>query len=210
MPFDKYGAGLEWDKIVIEDNEWLQMGNILAAFRAAVFSQYAQVHYNLLEAVFAGKGDIAWQVPDPAGLAVSDATYTANRDAQTINLACQTIALACKNKGYNINPRSGFIVLCPLQARARVRRALGLSMQPFNGAEVNLDYNVTQITTMMLATTTKYIVCYPKFMLQSGLRLNLEELTDSDILARSNLMVDWMRYGAAVGDIAQVERCAMS
>lgn len=207
IDFDKYGAGLEWDKILIEDAEWAQIADILAAFRNAAYGNYAQVHYDLIEAIWPGKADIAWHAPVPAALANTDATYTANRDIQTINEACQTIALACQDKGYGITPQSTFVVLTPLQLRGRVRQALGLALQGFGGSPLHLDYNVRQVTTMMLTATDQYIVAFPGARAQSGLRMNLEELTEENILARSTTQVDWVRFGAGIGDTDQFERC---
>lgn len=209
IDFDKYGAALEWDKTLLEDAEWAQIADILTAFRNAAFQNYAEVHYDLIEAVVAAKAAIAWQAADPA-VPATDATYNALRDILTINLACQTIALACADKGYGINPQSTFVILTPLQLRGRVRQALGLALQGFGGSPLHLDYNVKQVTTMMLDATDHYIVAFPGARAQSGLRMNLEELTDENILSRSTTQVDWMRFGAGIGDTDQFERCAVS
>lgn len=207
VSFDKYGMGLEWDKTLLEDAEWVQFADILTAFRAAAWNGVAQTHYDLMLAPFtAGKADIAWQNPEPATLANTVETYTANRDAQTLNLACQTIALALADKGYGLTPTSTFLVFTPLQIRGRVRKALALALQPASSA-LNIDFNIRQVTSMMLGFTDHYYVCFPGARAQSGLRLNLEELTDENILARSDYMVDWLRFGAVIGDTDQIERC---
>jgi len=207
IDFDKYGAGLEWDKILLEDAEWTQIADILAAFRNAAFQNYAEVHYDLMEDAAASQADIAWHAPDPAALANTNETYTANRDICTINDACQTIALDCANKGYGITPQSTFLVFTPLQLRGRVRKALGLSLQHYQGSPIFLDYNIRQVTTMMLDTVDHYIVAFPGARAQSGMRLNLEELTEENIISRSTTQVDWMRYGAGIGDADQIRRC---
>jgi hypothetical protein len=219
IDFDKYGAGLEWDKILLEDAEWAQIADILSAFRNAGYQNYAQVHYDALTYIWdaanpAVKADIAWQNPDPAALPNTSETYTANRDIETINNAAGTIALACRDKGYGITPQSTFVVFTPLQLRGRVRRALGLGLQAFAGSPLHLDYNVRQVTTMMMrvpttgvAVTDHYVVAFPGARAQSGMRLNLEELTEENIQARSTLQVDWMRFGCGIGDTDQVERC---
>ena len=208
VDFDKYGMGLEWDKTLLEDAEWVQFADILAAFRNAAWNGVAQTHYDLMLAVFtAGKADINWQNPDPAALANTTETYTANRDAQTINNACQTIALALQDKGYGLTPQSTFVVFTPLQLRGRVRKALSLALQPMAGSAPQIDFNIRQVTSLMLGFTDHYYVAFPGARAQSGLRLNLEELTDENILARSDYMVDWLRFGAAIGDTDQIERC---
>ena len=217
--FDKWGAGLEWDKTLFEDAEWVQIADVLSMFRNAAYQCLAQEHYDLLTYVWDAanpniKAEIAWQNPLPAALANTDAAYIANRDVQTINLACQTIALACRNKGYGITPQSTFLVLTPLQLRGRIRMALGLALQAFNGSPLHLDYNIRQITTMMLRTpstlasiTDHFIVAFPGARLQAGMRMNLEELTEENILARSTTQVDWLRFGSVVGDYDQLEMC---
>lgn len=205
--FDKYGAGLEWDKVLMEDAEWAQVADILTAFRAAAYQNYAKVHYDLLEAAAASQADIAWHAPVPAALANTDALYVANRDIQTINIACQTIALACLNKGYGVTPQTQFIVLTPLQLRGRIRQSLGLALQGFGGSPLHNDFNIRQVTTMMLDTVDHYLVGLPGVRMQSGMRLNLEELTEENILARSTTQVDWMRFGAGIGDADQIRRC---
>lgn len=205
--FDKYGAGLEWDKVLMEDAEWTQVADILTAFRSAAYQNYAEIHYDLLAAAAVTQADIAWHAPVPAALANTDAAYTANRDIQTINDACQTIAIDCQDKGYGVTPTTQFIVLTPLQLRGRIRQALGLALQGFGGSPLHSDFNIRQVTTMMLDTTDHYLVGLPGVKMQSGMRLNLEELTEENILARSTTQVDWMRFGAGIGDADQIRRC---
>jgi hypothetical protein len=216
IDFDKFGAGLQWDKTLLEDAEWAQIADILTAFRNAAYSYLAQAHYDLMTDVFTTtpKAEIAWQNPEPAALANTAETYTANRDVQTINKACETIALACRDKGYGITPNSTFIVFSPLQIRGRIRKALGLALQGFGGSPLHLDFNIRQVTTMMLrnpstlaAWTDHYLVAFPGAKAQSGMRMNLEELTEEDIMARATTQVDWMRYGAGLGDEDQIECC---
>lgn len=218
IDFDKYGAGMEWGKDLLEDAEWVQIADVLASFRNAAFRCLALVHYDLMDYIFdaanpAVKADIGWQNPEPAALANTDNVYMANRDAQTINLACQTIALACRDKGYGISPQSQFVVFTPLQLRGRIRRALGQTLQGYS-SPLQLDYNIRQVTTMMLrvpttavAVTDHYLVAYAGARAQSGMRLNLEELTEENIQARSTTQVDWLRFGAGIGDTDQIERC---
>jgi hypothetical protein len=219
VKFDKYGMGLEWDKTLLEDAEWAQIADILAAFRNAAWNGVAKFHYDLMTYSFDPanplvKADIDWHAPDPAALANTAETYTANRDAQTINDACQTIALHLADKGYGLTPNSTFVVFTPLELRSRIRKALSLALQPMSGSAPQLDYNIRQVTTLMprvpttqARVTDHYYVAFPGALAQSGMRLNLEELTEDNILARSTTQVDWLRFGAAIGDTQQIERC---
>jgi len=208
VAFDKYGAALEWDKTLIEDDEWVQLEDIIFSFRAEMMNHMAQVHYDLLEAAGDAKVAITWQLPEPAALANTVETYTANRDSETINLGAQTMLLANRNKGYGVSASSNLILLSPLQLRKRARKALNLLLQAVTNSTTNIDYNITLVTTMMLTTTNAWRLILPGGKLQTGIRMNLEELKDVDILARSEIQADWMRFGAAVGDSDQIETLA--
>jgi len=176
-------------------------------FRNEAYRIRAATFYALLEAVFPGKADIAWQAGDDT-LAVGTRGYTASRDIATINLAAQTILLACANKGYGISPSAAnFIVLTPLQLRGRIRQAMNFQMDNYVGSPKHLDYNFTQITTTMLTTTDHYLVVLPKKKLKAGYRMDLTTFTDFDILAYVDTIAAWLAYGGAVGDTDQIERC---
>lgn len=205
VQFDKHGAALEWSKCLIEDDEWIQLEDIITSFRNVFMAYVAQVHYDAIEAAGDTKAAIAWQLPDPAALPNTDALYNASRDAQTINLGAQKILLANQNKGYGVTAASELVLLVPLQLRNRVRKALSLLLQPIGGSAPAVDYNITMAVTMMLTRTDRLRLCLPYGKNQSGIRLALEELKDVDILARSEIMADWTRFGCHCGDTDQIE-----
>lgn len=208
--FDAYGAGLAWDRKLIEDRQFWTLEDNAIQFRNKAFHNLALNHYALIEAV-ASAQNIAWQTPSPAALATSDATYVANRDAETIAKACETILLACDEKGYGVNAQNAsFVLSCPLQLTRRLVRALGLVLQPVAGSPRALGYDVQIQPTTMYAAATSYYVILPGNKIKSGIRKNLELLNDTDILAYADMTAGWMRYGAAVGDQEQVARCAIS
>ena len=208
--FDFYGGAIGWHRQLFDDKEYWTIEDNAIEFRNKAYAQRAAVFYALIEALGAGQ-NIAWQAPDPAGLAATDPLYNANRDAQTMNLAAQTILTNVRNKGYGVSPENTtFIVLTPLQQRARVRKALNLMQQAVVGSTTQIDYNFKQITTMQLATTSVYYVILPKKKLKAGYRMDLKLFSDFDILSYTDTTAGWMRYGGAIGDSEQLHRCAIA
>lgn len=208
--FDAYGGALGWHRTLIDDEEYWTLENNAKAFRNKAYSKRASVFYALIEALGAGQ-NIAWQLPDPAALPNTNEFYTANRDAQTMNLAALTILNNVKNKGYDVSPETTqFIVLTPLQLRGRIRKALNLMQQAVSGSKTQIDYSFRQITTMGLTTTNVYYVILPKFKLVIGYRMDLTLFSAFDMLSYTDTVAGWMRYGGAIGDQEQLQRLAIT
>jgi len=207
--FERYAGGLNWDRMLFDDEEYLTIESLAKAYRNAAYQARAAVFYALIEALPAAQ-NIAWQAPTPAALAVGDRGYNAVRDANTMNLAAQTIILNVLNRGYGVTPQSTtFIVLTPLQLRGRIKHALNVGMDAFSEATRHIDYNFQQITTTMLQTTNVYYVILPKNKWIAGYRMDLSTFTNFDMLSYTDAQVGWMRYGGALGDTQQAQRCAI-
>jgi hypothetical protein len=205
---DMYGGGLSWSRRLIDDQEYWTLENNAVAFRNKYYSHKSAAFYALIDAVGAAQ-NIAWQAPVPAALAVTDAVYTANRDIQTLNLAAQTILLNVQDKGYGVTPQNAnFIIMAPIQLQTRLRQALGLNLQQFAQSPAFVNYNFRLITTTQLAASNVYYVILPKQKLIGLNRMDLTIFSDFDILSYSDLAVAWGRYGGAIGDQEQVQRCA--
>jgi hypothetical protein len=161
----------------------------------------------MIEAVDGTKADIGWAAPTPAALANTDPLYTAIRDANTMNMAAQTILLACQAKGYGVSPQNvNFVLLAPLQLRGRVKRALAVAPVVVGGTP-QIDYNFQTVITTMLTATDHYWVVLPGRKNKGGTRLDLEILSDFDILTRAETTAGWMAFAGAIGDTDQFERC---
>jgi len=208
--FNMYGGGLGWHRTLIDDEEYWTLEDNAKAFVNKAYEHKASSFYALIEAISSAQ-NLAWQAADPSTLSNTDATYTANRDAQTLNKAAETILLAVKDKGYGITPmNASFVVLAPLQIVGRLNKALGLMLQGFGGSPSQVAYKFRIVPTTMLATTTVYYVCLPKIKSKGGDRMNLTIFNKFDEEAYSDIAVGWMRYGGAIGDIEQFQRCAIS
>jgi hypothetical protein len=125
--------------------------------------------------------------------------------AASINFAATDILTNVANRGYDLNPATTqFVVLTPLQLRGRVRYALNQRIQAYSGAELRIDYNFKQITSMMLTDTTRIMVILPGRSLKIGYRMDLTLFDDFDILSYTDTVAGWMRHGGCVGDIDQI------
>ena len=205
---DMYGGGLSWSRRLIDDEEYWTLENNAVAFRNRYYASKAANFYALIDAVGAGH-NLAWQAPVPPALAVTDPSYTANRDIQTLNQAALNIIVDMENTGIGLTPaNASFIVLAPIQLQSRLRQALGLNLQQFAQSPAFQNYNFRLITTTMLAATNVYYVILPKEGLIGLNRMDLTIFNDFDILSYSDVAVAWGRYGGGIVDQDQVQRCA--
>ena len=206
--FDAYGGALGWHRTLIDDEEYWTLENNATAFRNKAFAKRAEVFYALIDALPAGQ-NLVWQLPDPAALPNTEETYTANRDAQTMNQAAENIILDVVDKGYGVTPdNSTFIVLNPLQLQTRIKKALNLTQQHYVGSQSMSNFSFRQITTTMLANPTVFYVILPKHKLLAGYRMDLKLFNAFEMLSYTDTVAGWMRYGGALGDTQQLQRCA--
>jgi hypothetical protein len=210
VSFGMYGAGLGWHRTLIDDKKYWTLEDNAVAFVNKAAQHKAACYYALIEALGAGQ-NIGWQLPDPAALANTDALYTANRDAQTLNLAAQTMFLNLKDKGYGVTPaNTTVVVLSPLQLVGRLNKALGLLLQGFAGSPNQVSYKFRLVPTTMFVTTSVYYPCIPKIKAKAGNRMNLTIFNKFDEEAYADIAVGWQRHGGAIGDQEQFQRCAIS
>lgn len=209
VSFDLYGGALGWSRTLLDDQQYWTMEDTAMAFRNKAYSSRAQAFYDLLDAVSSSQ-NLAWQAVTPAGVPNTDKDYEAIRDANTINKACETILLACKDKGYGITPNTQFVISAPIQLKGRITRALVYLQQAFQGSTKRVDYNVTAQFTMMQSASDKYYVVLPKQKMKGGYRMDLKLYGDFDILAYTDLMAGYMRYGGGIGDSNQIQRCSVA
>lgn len=198
--FDTYGGGLAWRKEFLDDGKYWTLEDNAIAFRNKAYSSRAGNFYALIEAV-TGK-DVAWQ--GSTGDAVVD------RDIATINKACEEILLALKDKGMAVNANSRMVIVTPIQLKARINAALTRLNQAVVGASKGIIYNVDPVYTLMLSVGTSYYVILPKGKMKGGYRQDLTLYNMFDILAYTETVAGWMRYGGGIGDTDQVRKCAVS
>lgn len=208
--FDLYGGGLGWHRTLIDDEEYWTLEDNAGAFVNKAAADKAAAFIALIEAI-ESTYNLAWQAADPSGLAVTDALYTANRDAQTLNKAAVDILDDIKDKGYGVTPANAqFVVLTPLAIAGRLNKALGLLLQGFAGSPNQVAFKFRLIPTTLLQSSSSYYVCIPKLKAKGGNRMNLTVYNKFEEEKYSDIAVGWQRYGGAIGDQEQFRRCAIS
>ena len=196
-----YAGALGWHKQLFDDEEWWTIDDNAIEFTNKAYYERARVFYALLEAAMNEKTCITLA---DQGCTSCDEYYIAV--ACALNQAATTIMTAVQNKGYGISPTgSEFIVLTPLQQMDRVRKALNMSFQAFQGSPKQVSYNFRPVITMMLPTTTRIGVILPKIMIKGGYRMDLTVFNSFDMLSYTQSAAGWMRYGGCVGDLDQIE-----
>lgn len=201
VTFDNYGGGLNWMKSWFDDQQFWTIEDSAIEFRNKAYQSRSANFYALIEAMSSGI-NLAWQ-----GVS-ADTEVT--RDIKTINKAALTILTAVKNKGYGSNANTQLVLLAPLALKDRINRALAQLSQAFAGANRDIVYNVTPVFTLMLSTSTSFYVCLPKKKAKGGYRMDLTLFNMFDPLSFAETVAGWMRYGGAIGDTDQFQRCATS
>lgn len=205
--FERYAGGLNWDRTLFDDEEYLTIESLAKAYRNAAYLTRAGVYYALIEALPAAQ-NTGWAA-HPDGVAAGARGYLAGCDAATMNAAAQSIILNVLNRGYGVTPQNTtFVVLVPLQLRGRIKQALNISYD-LSATTPVIDYKFQMITTTMLVATNVYYVILPRNKWIAGYRMDLTTFTDFDILSYTDAQVGWMRYGGALGDVQQAQRCSI-
>ena len=208
VTFDDYGGALGWHHSWFTDKKWWQIEDTTMEFQSKAYSSRAQAYYDLLDAV-PSTYNVSWQAV-PGAIPNTDSNYEAIRDMRTITKACEQILLSLKNAGMDVNVRSQFVIVAPIQLMSRITRALGVLNQGISGQFPGVLFNVRVVWTMMLSASDKYYVVLPKRKLKAGIREDLTMYADFDIMTRSNVVAGYMRYGGAIGEIKQIARCSIA
>ncbi len=208
VTLDQYAAGLSWSRLLFDDKEYWTIEDNAITFMNEAYSSRAQDFYDLIEDL-AATYDLAWQGVT-GSIPATNENYVPIRDINTINKACEEILIRIKDLGMGATPMSEFIILAPIQLIGRIRRAIGMVQQPFAGSTTQINYNVRPIYTMMLTATDKYYVIYPKNKLKAAIRADLAVFSNFDPSAYQDAAYGWQRYGGAIGEQKQLERCSVA
>ena len=199
VSFDRYGGGLNWDRIWFDDKQYWQIEDTAIEFRNKAYQYRATQFYALIDAVTSDQ-NLAWQ-----GVS-ADAQVT--RDTKTLNEAALQILTDLKDSGYGISVNTQLVVLCPLALKPRMEAALTQLNQAMIGSPTQVSYSFKVVYTLMMSSQTVYYVCAPGIKAKAGYRMDLTLFNMFDILAYADTVAGWMRYGGAIGDVEQFQRCA--
>ena len=150
--------------------------------------------------------------------ALVEAGYTAQAfatdDITTINTACATALTDLQGKGFTVTGNEVFELRAPVALKQRIERAFNLV---FNSPVATTANNPTQLVfslnrkyTTKFTTNNYYYVILPGRKMKRGIWSDLSAETDRDILLRGTDVAYMGEYNAAIGEIKQVRRCALS
>lgn len=195
VPYLTYGAGLG----ILDD--WLrfqQFWNVeqaVAEFRAKAWDKLAEVHYGLLTAQSTS----------------IDQAFTTD-DTTTFNAAAASILRAVRSKGYAAGQNAQFEIVCAPEHLGRILRMLeatrGSGIVAANATTQPLAYSVAGVTATahVAANDTGYYLVLPGRKLQRGNWMDLQIESQRDIYARAQDWVGTQQFNAIVGDTAQLRR----
>ena len=207
---DFYGGGAAIDHRLLYARDFYRIEELLTALRNRAYIKKASVAYGLIEAIGAGI-NVAWQNLDPSTLANTDATYTMNRDAQTMVTARNTLIANNLTKGYVPDGLTQtFVILCPYQLTQRIKRALAYRRQEMIDATTEVPGNFVVIETTMLASSTQYYMIIPKGKSTGATLLDLTQFNEFNQDNLTEKIADWMAFGFDIGDTQQFARLAIS
>ena len=201
VTFDRYGGGLNWDRTWFDDRQYWQIEDTAIEFRNKAYQDRATNFYALIDAISTDQ-NLAWQ-------GVSGDTE-AVRDAATMNKAALQILTDLKDSGYGVTVNTSLVLLAPLALKPRVEKALANLNQATANSIRSVSYTFRPIYSLMLSSAVKYYVIVPKIKAKAGYRMDLTLFNMFDSLAYADTVAGWMRYGGAIGDINQFQRCAVS
>lgn len=199
VTFDRYGGGLNWDRTWFDDRQYWQIEDTAIEFRNKAYQSRAANFYALIEAV---TNTTAW-----AGTSTDSQV---NRDIATIQAAALAIMTAVKDKGYGVNANTELVLLAPLALRSRVNKALTQLNQAVAGSSKSILFNIRPVYTLMLSSNSYYYVCLPGKKSKGGYRMDLTLFNMFDPLSYADTTAAWMRYGGAIGDTEQIEKCSIA
>ena len=208
---DMYSGGLNWSRRLLDDEEYWTIEDNAIAFASKWLHDLSANMYGLIEAIPSSQ-DLTWQAPVPSNLANTDANYAAVRDFETLNKACYNILEALKDKNVGAGMNSSFRIIAPLALKPRLDRMMGVYNNMLAGAGfTGSRYNVMPPRySLMLNDKTKWYVGIPNVKNYFIDRMGLTVFGQFDALSYSDMAVGWGRYGGAIVDVEQWQRCAIA
>lgn len=204
VPFDMYGGGLEFDQAWFDDQQWWSIEDTSIEFRAKWYKDKATTFYTMIGAV-SSERDVVY---DATGATAVE------KDIITLNTAAAALLTELDAAGYDVSPQTVVKVLCPLQLKGRLERALAaqyLTAGVVNAA-AKVEYNIEPVYSMRVmnageACTDKWYMGVPGLKNKIGEKMDLTVLAEFNIQTYATTSVGWGRYGAYLNE-AQFKRIA--
>lgn len=189
----KYGGGLGFLDDWFRFNQYYLMDDIVANVRAKYYNTMSQVHYDLLTNLGAGVNQ-AW---------VTD-------DVTTINNACAQILSDMDGKGYAAGENPPFKIVCGTGLKARIAKALIAAFNMPNANNNEIVYRIDEVIASPKMSDSNYYVVLPGIKMKRAVWDDLNGENQRDALRRAEDMTWEGKFNAAIGDITQIRRNALS
>lgn len=195
VKYVEYGEGLGLLDAWLDFQQFWNVEQSVAEFRAKAWDKMAEIHYGLLTAQSSAI-DVAFDTDD----------------TKTFNNAAGALFRAVRSSGYAVGQGAGLWIVTSPEQVGRVLKMLeatrGSQLVAFQANAQPIAYNVAGVisTTYVPANSTGYYLMLPGRKAQRGNWKDLTLESKRDIYAGAQDWVGRMRFNAAIGDTAQVRR----
>jgi hypothetical protein len=191
----EYGEGLGILDRWLQFQQFWNVEQAVAEFRAKAWDKMAEIHYGLFTAL------------SSAVNVVFDTD-----DTKTFNNAAGALFRAVRSSGYAVGQNAGLWIVTSPEQKGRVLKMLEAtqgSLLVANQANAQpIAYNVAGViaSTYVAANASGYYLVLPGRKMQRGNWKDLTLESTRDIYAGAQDWVGRMQFNAAIGDTAQVRR----
>lgn len=177
-------------------NQFWNIDEAIAEFRAKYYDKMAATHYGLLTALSTG---------------VNEAF--ALDDVQTANNAAAAILRNVYSKGYGVGSNARFYAVCAVEKVGRLQKMLtaqlGSAIVSQGAVSQPLTVGIDAIigTTHIPASDTGWYLVLPRRKIKRAVWQDLTVESNRNIYVSATDLVGQGKYNAAIGDSAQIRRC---
>lgn len=132
-------------------------------------------------------------------------------DSTTINNACAQILIDLEAAGYPVGENEAFTIVCNPTLKARILKALAASFVNPNSNTTQIVHPITTVVSTTKIANTSYYVCLPGYKAKRGEwdDLNTRPPQRNELVLGADHI--WTgAYNAAIGEVKQFRRCALS
>ena len=187
VTYKNFGGGVAIDRIFWDDADYIGIGDVLKAFRAAAYGEQADVMYALLTALSSGNN------------------FSTGSDLiAKLNGAAAAIIRALQGKDVSVNAGSTFLIVCAVEQLANVKAALAtmsdVAMQTAT-SKTKLVFNFKVVATVRVpasGTGSGIYVGLPGGRSKAGIRQDLTLFGQFNITRYADDLAGFLRYNGVL------------
>lgn len=187
VQYDNFGGGCSIERIWWDDQDYLTIGDVLVAFRAAAYGQQSDNMYALLTALH------------------TDYNFSTGADLiAKLNGAAAAIIRALQGQGVQVNTRTPFLIVCAVEKLAEVKAALAtmsdVAMQTATSKQ-KVVFNFEVVSTVRVpasGTGSGIYVGLPGGRSKAGIRQDLTMYGQFNITRYADDLAGFLRYNGVL------------